>query len=66
MAADFVAKICKTVPNSILDKRVQISFLDEIARDLDEWEVLAPEISLTRSEQMEIEKKNCGQYRFQT
>ena len=65
MAADCVARICKKVPNSILDKCVQISLLDEIARDLDEWEVLAPEISLTRSEQTEIKENHPRQYLLQ-
>ena len=64
MAGD-VARICKEIPNSVLDKRVHISLLDEIARDLVEWEVLAPEISLTRSEQREIEENYAWQYYLQ-
>ena len=64
MAGD-VARICKEIPNSILDKCVDISFLDEIARDLVEWEILAPAISLTRSEQKEIEENYVRQYGLQ-
>ena len=64
MASD-VARICKQIPHSVLEKHVHISLLDEIARDLVEWELLAPSISLTRAEQKEIEENYAGQYYLQ-
>ena len=63
--AEDTARICKEIPSSVLDKCVHVSFLDEIARDLVEWEVLAPAISLTRSEQREIEENYHKQYYLQ-
>ena len=58
-------RICKGVSDKLLDSRVSDIHIAEIATDLVDWELLAPGISLTRSEQKEIREDFEGRYNLQ-
>ena len=58
-------RICEGVSDKLLDSRVSDIHIAEIATDLVDWELLAPGISLTRSEQKEIREDFEGRYNLQ-
>ena len=58
-------RICEGVPDKLLDSRVSDLHLAEIACDLVDWEVLAPHIDVTESEQKEIKEDFEGRYNLQ-
>ena len=58
-------RICEGVADKLLDTKVSDIHIAEIATDLVDWELLAPGISLTRSEQKEIREDFEGRYNLQ-
>ena len=58
-------RICEGVSDKLLDSRVSDVHIAEIATDLVDWELLAPGISLTQSEQKEIREDFEGRYNLQ-
>lgn len=58
-------RICEGVPDKLLDSRVSDIHLAEIARDLVEWEKVAPYFHITESEQKEIKEDFEGRYNLQ-
>ena len=52
-------------PERLLDSRVNDHHLAEIAKDLVEWEILAPYLELTESDQKEIAEDFRGRYNLQ-
>ena len=58
-------QICEGVADKLLDTKVSDIHIAEIASDLKEWEVLAPNFSLTESEQKEICEDFQGRYNLQ-
>ena len=57
--------ICKIVPTELLESRVTDYHLVEIANDLVEWNMIAPFLDLTESEQEEIREDYPNQYNLQ-
>ena len=64
MSSD-VKRICEGVPNKLLDSRVSDLHLSNISSDLVDWELLAPCLGITESEQKEIKEDYEGQYNLQ-
>ena len=58
-------RICEGVPDKLLDSRVSDLHLAEIARDLVDWELLAPHFGITESEEVEIKAEFVGRYNLQ-
>ena len=58
-------RICEGVPDKLLDSRVSDYHIAEIACDLVDWEVLAPDLHITESEQKEIREDFEGRYNLQ-
>ena len=58
-------RICEGVPDKLLDSRVNDLHLAEIARDLVEWEKVAPYFHITESEQKEIKEDFKDRYNLQ-
>ena len=58
-------RICKGVSDKLLDSKVSDLHLAEIAYDLVDWEVLAPSLDTTESEQKVIREDFEGRYNLQ-
>ena len=58
-------RICEGVPDKLLDSRVSDYHIAEIACDLVDWELLAPHLDITESEQKEIREDFEGRYKLQ-
>ena len=56
---------CELFPSEFCDQPILVSQLDEIAIHLEDWESLAPFISISSQEMNEISSNYCSNYRLQ-